>query len=54
MDDNPVLVEAHHRGDYADFATQLRRNPRPERWLASDVRRALPTIDEWARQSECR
>lgn len=49
---SPVLVEARHRGDYVDFAAQLRRNPKPARWRARDVRRALPTIDEWARAAE--
>lgn len=48
---NPVLIEARHRGDYADFAAQLRREAKPERWKSRDVQRALPTIDQWARES---
>lgn len=46
MSENPVLVEARPRGD---FAAQLRRNPRPERWRHEDVEQALPFIDSLAR-----
>lgn len=48
---NPVLIEAQHRGDFADFAEQLRRRPNTHSWRTRDVRRALPVIDEWARES---
>lgn len=46
---NPVLVEARHRGDYADFAEQLRRGS--AKWRTRDIRRALPLIDQWASES---
>ena len=47
---NPVLVEARERGDYSYFAEQLRRSPRSGAWRARDVKRALPVIDQWARE----
>ena len=46
---NPVIIEALHRGDYADFAEQLRRGR--GKWAARDVKRALPFIDRWAREN---
>ncbi|SDH55080.1 hypothetical protein [Microbacterium sp. 77mftsu3.1] len=43
---NPVLVEAIVRGDYIDFAAQLRRGVHAT-WAATDVATALPTLDAW-------
>jgi len=45
---NPVLVEAAHRGDYAYFAYQLRYGKNPRSYKKKDIKKALPIIDRWA------
>jgi hypothetical protein len=45
---NPVLKEAHLRGDYQYFAYQLRYGGNPRGWRKKDIAAALPIMDRLA------
>lgn len=56
---NPVVAEAHVRGDYADFLAQLERNNegikemrKRKGWTKKQVREALPVIRNLAELSD--
>lgn len=54
---NPVVKEAHDRGDYAYFLSQLERPfPRQARkvrgWSKKQVRKAIPIIRKLAEEAE--
>lgn len=53
---NPVVAEAHIRGDYADFVVQLERGNEENRkrngWTKNQVRRAIPIIRQLAEEAK--
>lgn len=55
---NPVLQEAHVRGDYADFLEQLERGNEENRkrhgWTKKQVKKAIPIIRKLAEEEKSR
>lgn len=51
---NPVVAEAHTRGDFEDFLVQLERgsteNRKRKGWTKKQVRRAIPIIRQLAEE----